>query len=54
MGKLNAKLNLTIRAVGNQLVPALRGVAFTRAKMSKPRHYGEHVMLKRLRTSSST
>ena len=40
MGELSAKLNLTIRAVGNQPVPALGGMEFTKAKLSKPRHYG--------------
>ena len=37
---LSAKLNLTIRAVGNQKVYALGGIEFTRAKVPKPRHYG--------------
>ena len=34
------KLNLTIRAVGNQPLPALRGIGFTRAKVPESRHYG--------------
>ena len=40
MGELSAKLNLTIRAVGNQPTPAPGGIEFTRAKVSEPRHYG--------------
>ena len=40
IGELNAKLNLTIRALGNQPTPAPRGIEFTRANVPEPRHYG--------------
>ena len=39
MGELSAKLNLTIRAIGNQPMPAPSGIEFTRAKVPEPRHY---------------
>ena len=38
--ELSAKLNLTIRFVDNQQVPAPEGIEFIRAKVPKPRHYG--------------
>ena len=40
MGELSAKLNLTIRAVGNQPTPAPGGIEFIRAKVLESRHYG--------------
>ena len=40
VGELSTKLNLTIRAVGNQPVPAPIDIEFTRAKVPEPRHYG--------------
>ena len=40
MGELSAKLNFTIRAVGNQPTLALGGIELPRAKVSEPRHYG--------------
>ena len=38
--ELSAKLNLTIRVMGNQSVPASGGIEFTRAKIPEPRDYG--------------
>ena len=40
VGELSVKLNLTIGAVGNQLVPVPWGIEFTREDMPEPRHYG--------------
>ena len=53
VGELSTKLNLTIRAVDNQPVPAPGGIEFTRAKCLSLSIMRVLEMLKRSRTSSS-